>query len=62
MFGAGRGATTPERLNVTKPPEPMEEGHGECQDTHRVLAPVKKKRKYAAAAAAAAATTTTTTT
>jgi hypothetical protein len=34
--------TASEKFTVTKPPEPMEEGRGGGQDSHRVVAPVKK--------------------
>jgi hypothetical protein len=44
-MGFDRGATniTPEKSTVTKPPEPMDKGHGGGQYPHRVVASVKKK-------------------
>jgi hypothetical protein len=43
----GRGARnpTPEKSTATKPPEPLEDEHGRCQDPNRIIAPAKKEKK-----------------
>jgi hypothetical protein len=45
VVGLGANNPTPEKITVKKPPEPVEEDHGGCQDPHKVIAPVKEKKK-----------------